>query len=158
MKKILTIVTMLLMAAFTVQATTDDIIVEKAINVTQRVHVTPETEKVVLFLDLSPGTWSVNAELNLFVTATDTTRVYFAGFLGLVPSIDYQNGRTAFGSEQVFGRADPIIPLVGRRVVVDTPPGTTKRLYLMTWVHTTSGDMISNAEVYGFAYATRIAP
>lgn len=133
--------------------------VEKAINITQRINITPDHEVAVLFIDLpSAGTWSVNGSLNLFLLGQDGARVYYASYLSTpTPFIDYQNGRTVFKSvvlgpdEGLAGRADEIVPLVGRRIVV-APGQAPKRVYLMVWVHQDE-PVLTTVQTYGFAYA-----
>lgn len=134
--------------------------VEAKININSRMQVTPEVKTPVMSIQLDGGTngatWEVTASLNCFVRGINGRTVYAAGAVSrYVPTMTEGDGETAFVGSTIWnGRADPVVPSVGRPIVINTPPGTTRPVYLMLWVHETADD-IWGVWVYGFMHARR---
>lgn len=145
-----------LMATMAVGATEVGETVEKVIGILEEKTVIPEVETPVMQVDLDAGTWEVSVSLNCFIRGRSGATVYMAGGVSrYVPTMTPHDGETAFVGVAIWnGRADPVVPSVGRSIVINTPPGTTRPVFAMLWVHQTTFD-IREAKAYGFMHARR---
>ena len=155
MKKLVTIA-VAAMLAMTAQAAQVGDYVESIVSIDERVEIAPQTITVLTQMSLEDGFWSISGSINLFVKGTDGKIVYYAGGIEPQPTLDAADGRTVFGSRTIWnGRTDPPIPVVSRVICVQTPPYTTKPIYLTTWV-VPEGFTPQTIQAYGFIGATKI--